>query len=145
DERSAWELFAEADGVREAVTRKVYEAGPTKPGELEEPKAIQAFIDAEHAETTYHPRYCGGYENRYVRPGDLAELCCRAAVEEFDDPQRLAAAHAGLYGGELKERMEVHQSRHKEANRLAGLARGAVALTGKDFEHRGSRYGLTDA
>src|SRR5205807_3024120 len=69
---------------------------------VEEPEAVQAFIDDEHAETTYHPRYHGLYENRYVKPGDLAELCTRVCVEEFDDRTRLADAHATLFGDDVK-------------------------------------------
>ena len=75
DERSPWLLFENPDAAREAVTRRIYEvARKVSPAKLEEPEAIQAFIDAEHAETTYHPRYRGLYENRYIKPGDLAEL-----------------------------------------------------------------------
>jgi len=40
--------------------------------------------------------------------------------------------------------MAAHRQRREEANRLTGLSRGVVALAGKDFEHRGRRYGLTD-
>ena len=32
---------------------------------------VQAFIDAEHAETTYDPRYHGWYDDRFIDPGDL--------------------------------------------------------------------------
>ena len=112
---------------------------------LEDPEAIQAFIDAEHAETTYNPRYHGLYENRYVKPGDLAELCVRAAREEFDDRERLAAAHVRLWDDEVKDRMAVHKTRHEEVNKLGRLAHGAVELTGKDFEHRGRRFTHRDA
>jgi Zn-dependent protease with chaperone function len=72
DERSPWLLIENPDAAREAVTRRIYEvARKVSPAKLEEPEAIQAFIDAEHAETTYHPRYRGLYENRYIKPGDI--------------------------------------------------------------------------
>jgi Zn-dependent protease with chaperone function len=146
DERSAWEIFADRDVVSEAVTRRVYEvARKVRPEKLEDPEAIQAFIDAEHAETTYSPRYQGLYENRYIKPGDLDELCTPAAIEEFDDREKLAAAHARLCGDELKERMDAHKARQEEVAKLSALAQGAVALTGKDFEYRGRRHGLAAA
>ena len=145
DERSPWVLFRSPEEVRETVTRRVYEmARKVKPEKLEDPEAIQAFIDAEHAETTYDPRYQGLYENRYIKPGVLAELTV-PAVSSFDDPALLAEAHGKLYGEELKERMEAHKSRNEEVNKLARMAHGAVELRGKDFEHRGGRYRLADA
>jgi Zn-dependent protease with chaperone function len=146
DERSAWAIFTNPDAVREAVTRRIYVvARKVNPDVLEDPEAVQAFIDAEHAETTYHPRYQGLYENRYVKPGDLDELCTASARAEFDDPAVLAEAHAKLYGDDLKDRMAGHKTRNEEANKLARMAHGAVELTGTHFEHRGGRYRLADA
>lgn len=146
DDRSPWELFENVAAVREAVTRKVYEvARGARPEKLEDPEEIQAFIDAEHAETTYDARYHGLYENRYVKPGDLAELSTLSAALDFRDRAKLTAAHAALYGDELKERMDAHKARQEEINKLAKVAHGAVELTGKDFEYRGGRYRLADA
>jgi Zn-dependent protease with chaperone function len=146
DERSAWELFADQRAVREAVTRKVYEVSRKAfPGTLEDPEGIQEFIDAEHAETTYNARYHGLYDNRYLKPGDLAELCTASARADLFDADRLAEAHARLHGEDLKNRMDTHQARHEEVGKLARLAHGAVELTGSDFEHRGRRHRLADA
>lgn len=147
DDRSAWVLFRDEAAVRERMSWEAYKHNRKEklPEALEDPAAVQAFLDAEHAETTYPPKYHGLYENRYVKPGELDELLMRNAWEEFDDPGRLAEAHAGLSGDDLKDRMGTHRKRQEELNRLTGLSRGFVALAGKDFEHRGSRYGLTDA
>jgi Zn-dependent protease with chaperone function len=146
DERSPWLLFENSGAVREAITRRIYEvARKVKPEKLEDPEAVQAFIDAEHAETTYHPRYHGLYENRYVKPGDLAELGTASARADLQTPEALAEAHARLTGDELKTRMDAHKSRSEEAGKLARMAQGAVELRGKDFEHRGNRYRLADA
>jgi hypothetical protein len=146
DDRSAWELFEDRAAVREAITRKVYEVSrKVKPEKLEEPEEIQAFIDAEHAETTYNPRYHGLYENRYVKPGDLAVVCGPGVREAYADREHLAAAHGRLWDDEVKERMAAHKARHEEVNKLGRLAHGAVQLTGKDFEHRGRRFTHRDA
>ncbi len=146
DDRSPWLLFDDAGAVREAVTRAVYlMARKTCPEKLEDPEAIQAFIDAEHAEMTYNPRYHGLYDNRYIKPGDLAELTVRAAREEFDDPAKLDAALTALYGPDLKDRTDGQKSRNEESGKLTRLMQGAAALTGTDFEHRGRRYGRADA
>lgn len=143
DTRSAWELFTAPDEVREAMTRVVYDATGKKPPEkLEAPEAVQEFIDAEHAETTYHPRYHGLYDERYLRPGKLEELCVPTATSEFDEAKRLAEAHAQLYGDDLKERMANLKTRHEELAKLQRVASGVVRLTGKDLEHRGKRLNL---
>lgn len=146
DARSAWVLFENADAVREAVTRSVYRtARNVNPDVLEDPEAIQAFIDTEHAETTYNPKYHGLYENRYVKPGELADLCAPSTWTEFRDSTALQTAHAALYSTDLKEKMDAHRARGEEVNKLAQLTHGAVELTGSDFEHRGRRYRLSDA
>jgi Zn-dependent protease with chaperone function len=145
DERSPWILFEDAAAVREQVTLQLYQATPQlQHGKLESPEVVQAFIDAEHAETTYHPRYHGLYDHRYLKPGDLDALI-RTSATEFADADRLAEAQARLYGDELKARMDVHQARQEEFNRLAPLVYGAVELTGKDFQFRGAHYPAADA
>ncbi|MBX9623354.1 MAG: M48 family metalloprotease, partial [Gemmataceae bacterium] len=146
DPRPAWVLFADPDRVREAVTRKVYETAELHPpAGLEDPAEVQAFIDAEHAGTTYDAKYHGLYENRYVRPGEPAELFA-ADDPEFADPGRLAEVHARLYDpDELKERMDGHRARQEEAGKLAGIAGGGAVPTGGGFDHRGSRYKPADA
>lgn len=147
DERSAWLLFRDEADVRERMSWAAYRHNRKEKlaAELEPAEDVQAFIDAEHAETTYPPQYHGLYENRYVKPGELSELLARNTWSEFDDADRLAEAHAALSGETLRDRMAEHRKRQEEANRLTGLSRGFVALAGKDFEHRGRRYGLTDA
>jgi Zn-dependent protease with chaperone function len=145
DDRPAWALFREADDIRERIARIVYEANrKEKIGTLEDPAAVQAFIDAEHAETTYHPRYHGLYEDRYLKPGELAELTARSTWEELLEPEKLAAAHDRLYG-ELKDRMGLHKSRLEETGKLGQIVYGGMALRGSDFEHRGRRHGLSEA
>jgi hypothetical protein len=145
DNRSAWILFQNAAAVREQITRRVYQLNGHPEGlTLEAPEVVQAFIDEEHAETTYHPRYHGLYDHRYLTPGDLDELI-QGPTAEFAGADRLAEAHALLYGDELKARMEGHRIRQEEYGRLAPLARGAVELTGKDFQFRGVRYRAAEA
>jgi Zn-dependent protease with chaperone function len=145
DGRPPWVLFADAAAVRERVTRQLYEATGRRPGlGLQDPEAVQAFIDEEHAESTYNARYQGLYDQRYLEPGSLDELI-RAAPGALADADLLAEAHAGLYGDELRARMEAHQVRRGEHQLLARLAGGAVELTGKDFQFRGARREAAEA
>lgn len=144
DERSAWVLFQDAPALRETMTRRLYlAAGRPEDMTLEAPEVVQAFIDEEHAETTYHPRYRGLYDQRYLTPGNLEELTQAAAA--FVGAEQLAENHARLYGDELRTRMEAHAGRQQDYQRIAALAHGAVELTGKDFPFRGMRYRAADA
>jgi Zn-dependent protease with chaperone function len=145
DERSPWILFQDAAALRTRVTLRAYQdAHQLQEEALEAPEVVQAFIDEEHAETTYHPRYHGLYDNRYLTPGSLDELI-QAVPAEFAAADHLAEAHARLYGDEVKARMEAHQARQEDFRRVAPLAQGAVELKGKDFAFRGSRYRAAEA
>jgi Zn-dependent protease with chaperone function len=143
DERSPWILFQDAPAVRAKVTERLYlVARKLQEVKLEAPEVVQAFIDEEHAETTYHPRYHGLYDHRYLTPGDDLDELVRTAAK-FDGA--LALEHARLYGAELKARMQAHYSRQEDYRHVAPLAHGAVKLTGKDFQFRGVRYRAADA
>jgi hypothetical protein len=145
DERPAWALFRDGPETRAKVTHRFYEVvKELKDIELSDPEQVQAFIDDEHAETTYHERYHGIYDDRYVLPGDLAALVA-ATPAEFADAARLAEAHALLYGDEVKKRMETCQEHRKEQYILSGLVSGSLSVKGKDFPFREGRYRPTDA
>jgi Zn-dependent protease with chaperone function len=144
DARSAWVLFQDAPAVREKVSQRVYAAAfPARAMTLQDPEVVQAFIDAEHAETTYHPRYHGLYDHRYLTPGALDELVS-AAPAEFADTDRLAGAHARLYDDLLKDRMATHRAAQEEFQRLSVLAAPGQGKP-TDFEFRGTRYRAIDA
>jgi Zn-dependent protease with chaperone function len=144
DQRSPWILFQDASAVRERVTVRLYQvARNLREMKLEAPEVVQAFIDEEHAETTYHPRYHGLYDHRYIKPGDLHEHVRTAGgLAGADAP---SMGHAQLYGEELKTRMEAHRARQEDYERVAPLVYGAVELTGKDFQIRGVRYRAAEA
>lgn len=145
DERSPWLLFRDAEAVREHVTRRLYQnARQIGDAKLEPPEVVQAFIDAEHAETTYHARYHGLYDNRYLTPGDVAELIAEARADSMG-PDRLADAHRRLYGDELPARMEAHRAHLQDFGRIAALVQGVTALGGKQFEFRGALHPAADA
>jgi Zn-dependent protease with chaperone function len=145
DERSPWFLFHNASALREDITRQLYQVTrPLEQLKLEPAEVVQVFIDNEHAETIYHPRYHGLYDHRYLTPGDVDELL-RADLAEFADEGQLTQAQAQLYSGALQARMEAHGVRQQEYGRLARMASGEVELTGKDFAFRGARYRAAEA
>src|SRR5207244_8181558 len=67
DDRSSWILFDNPAALRQLVSRQYYEMAHQVPADkLSDPETVQAFIDEEHAETTYPERFHGMYDDRYV-------------------------------------------------------------------------------
>jgi Zn-dependent protease with chaperone function len=136
DRRSPWELFSSASALREGVTRQWYQSWPEpeKTLTLAAPEKVQAFIDEEHAETTYHPKYEGLYDDRFVEPGELATLTSAAP----HPAETLENRRATLYGETLKKWMALHRQLLAEFQllsgvRYGGLAVNKVAFRGRDF------------
>src|SRR6185436_1943051 len=82
DERSPWALFDDPVDVRERVTWRFYRVtlGLKRDVLRTEAESVQEFIDDEHAETTYDPKYQGLYDGRFLEIDDLAAL--RGRVKE---------------------------------------------------------------
>jgi Zn-dependent protease with chaperone function len=132
DDRSAWLLFRDADAVRAALSEVFYAHILGKPGKGEptDPAEVQAFIDAERAETTYDPKYHGLFDNRPLRVGDPAE----PTAELADD--RLAAFFAAYPPPDLAARMAAYDRRQGEEHILSGLKSGQLSLKGTTFSFR---------
>ncbi len=143
DERSPWVLFDDAESVRELVTWRFYRVvlGVRRDVELCEADEVQAFIDAEQAETTYDPRYHGLYDGRLIDPGNPDDLVARLRRQPWS-AAGLAEAHAGLYGGELEAVMQEHAERRKEQARLREMLRNRKDLEEDAVQFRGRRYRL---
>jgi Zn-dependent protease with chaperone function len=146
DERSPWLLFDAPEALRERVTWRFYrdEFNLGRDATLKEAAKVQAFIDAEHAETTYAPRYHGAYDDRYVEPGlleDLVETCRMGPWKTA----ALSAAYARLYGRELKGRAKEYKLLREERDFLAQAEREAKGKTIESFEFRGKDYDPADA
>lgn len=146
DERTAWILFDNLDHVRERVTLKFYRFYFMAPRELlvSDAEAIQAFIDEEHAETTYDPKYQGLYDQRNLMPGDVGEQATLANVES-KSLATLAQIHLGLYNVEVKHRAQVYNNRIAEHRGLVALANGWERPKNDEFEYRGEWYGVKSA
>jgi Zn-dependent protease with chaperone function len=146
DERSAWVLFKEPEKLREEVTYRYYRMYSVikKGQELADPHAVQGFIDDEHAETNYDPRYHGVYDERALEIEDVAELIEEAKKAGWNEG-RLERVALKLYDAELKEWAEAHKGRREEYRLLAGLASGDLELKGDDLEFRGRKYEVEDA
>jgi Zn-dependent protease with chaperone function len=118
DERPAWILFNNALDLRERVTYKFYRIvhKVSKDVALAETETVQKFIDDEHAEMTFDPKYHGVYDGRLIEPGKLEELDEMIQSQPWENA-RLANVEAKLYQG-LERRVEEYQDVRKEFNTL---------------------------
>jgi Zn-dependent protease with chaperone function len=84
DERSPWLLFHHLTDFKQVVTERFYTHGLQRrePYNPSDPVEVQKFIDAEHAEMTYDPKYQGLYDDRFLIPGALP-----AVVPEVEDSE----------------------------------------------------------
>jgi Zn-dependent protease with chaperone function len=145
DDRSPWLLFQDPAAVREAATRRFYEVNADLPSgaPLADPAEVQRFIDDERVETTYDPRYYGLYNERFVLPGETAELLAVPAEAPWER-ERIEALFRRLYEGELTEFAEAYHRRNSERQMLAGLDSGEYRLRKSTFEFRGQECGKKD-
>jgi Zn-dependent protease with chaperone function len=145
DERSPWMLFRDMEKVREKVTWRLNKLryNIIRGTAVAEPATVQAFIDEEHAETTYDPRYHGLYDDRFLDPGIIEDLTHQANLQPWQ-PDTIGNVYANLYAGDFSERMEQHRQRMGEYRLLEGLKQGDLTLKKKDFDFRGKRYVAAD-
>jgi Zn-dependent protease with chaperone function len=120
DHRSPWILFSDVAELKERMSYKFYRMyfRIPKNADLTEAKKVQEYIDNEHAETTYDPKYHGAYDDRPLEPGDLAELNALIADSPWSE-ERIEKVYDKLFDG-CKEHAEAHADLHKELHSLRG-------------------------
>lgn len=146
DDRTAWILFEDLERLRERVTVKFYRFHFRAPRELmvSDAEAVQAFIDEEHAETTYDPRYMGLYDQRNLLCGDVNDMVAMVQAQS-QSLATLAQIHAGLYNVEVKHRAQVYNNRIAEHRQLFPIVQGWDKPKNGEFEYRGEWYDVRDA
>ncbi len=133
DDRSPWLLFGDPAGLKLEVTGLFYHRDlGRKELYVSHPAAeVQAVIDAEHAETTYDPKYHGWYDDRIVNPGDLTDLPPAPWPRD-----RVAAWLATWPPADLESRVEFWAERQSELSLLRGIESGNLSLKGSTFPFR---------
>jgi Zn-dependent protease with chaperone function len=118
DHRSPWILFDEPADLRERMTYKFYRMvfRIPKNADLADALKVQKFIDNEHADTTYDPKYKGAYDDRPLEPGELAELNGLVREKPWDD-ERMEKVLDKLYDG-CEAHAEAHSELYKEEQSL---------------------------
>ncbi|MFT3879071.1 MAG: M48 family metallopeptidase [Gemmatales bacterium] len=133
DERSPWLLFGDRAALCRAVTEIAYTQlmGRKEPYHPEPAVAVQQFINAEHAETTYDSKYHGFYDGRFVQPGDL-----KADQEYQLTRQGLHELLDRWLGEDQGSRMKLFLQRQAERELLQGLRTGQYSLKKTTFPFR---------
>ncbi len=141
DDRSPWLLFGDTAGMKRDVTAVFYRDMLGRPEKYSPVPAtqVQAFIAAEHAETTYDPRYHGLYDDRFVDAGDIDPVPGWAW-----DADRVRAWLADWPPADLEQRMKDYNRMQGESHLLNGLKSGELVLKGKTFTLRDQQYTAGD-
>ncbi len=139
---SPWILFGKRGVLlKTAATREFYRQmlGRREDYQPRAAAEVQAFIDAEHAESMFNERYHGYYDDRFINPGDIQGL-----PDQPWTPQRAAAWLSAWPAADLAEQMEAFRRRQGEYRLLHGLKSGELALRGKTFPFREQQYSAGD-
>jgi len=118
DHRSPWILFKDPAELKERMSYKFYRMvfHIPKNADLADALRVQEYIDNEHAETTYDPKYHGAYDNRPLEPGDLQELNTIIKDSPWTE-DRMEKVYEKLFDG-CREHAEAHTDLNKELNSL---------------------------
>ena len=142
DERSPWLLFDDAGAVRERVTRRFYRCAyglGRDDADFEPAERVQAFIDAEHAETTYDKRYQGAYDGRFIDPGATEALEGEVQRDPWK-PEILSRNYQRLFGPEFRERTREYLLLYKEREILKRVQNDARQGKVESFLFRDRSY-----
>src|SRR5262249_17531421 len=104
DDRSPWLLFGNVAELKKEVTERFYQHGlERRENYVPKPAAeVQQFIEAEHAESTYDPKYQAPYDERLINPGELVTLPAQSWPED-----QLAAWFANWPAADLQQRVQT--------------------------------------
>ena len=134
DERSAWLLFADADGVRARVTEATLAMLPRREGEtrkLPREESLRA-VDESFDRTFFDARFRGAY---------LRRSAVRGAMKPTDlylpSEQARALSLDQLYPETLREDLKKWKSLELDLGMLQGLQRGFLQSGGADIKFRG--------
>ena len=106
--------------------------------DLADPRKVQKFIDDEHQETTYDPKYDGVYDERMIDPGDLDELNELIRKEPWTD-DRLTAVFHKLYHdvkGRAEDRNELQEEHDKILRQSGGGSSRKAKRLLKELEEK---------
>ncbi len=146
DERSPWLLFDNVEELRERVTYKFYRFYFKIPKDviLADPVEVQGFIDEEHSDRMYDPKYQGLYDYRNLVLKDIGDMAREGHKNQWTITE-LADSHKNLYTAEVKHRAQLYNKRIEELNMLNAVYNGWHRPKNDELEFRGEIYDMDDA
>jgi Zn-dependent protease with chaperone function len=128
DERSAWDLFDDATGLRREISLRMITERQSEPVPIEQ--TLQA-LDADFALESLQPRYRGLYLGRSVvrgaeRAEQLVDRGAGATPEDLD----------ALYPESISAQLEQRRQLQREIAMLESLRDGRATATGGVIRHR---------
>lgn len=141
DDRSPWLLFGDAAGLKQKVSGNFYRYSLNRlePYHPKPAAEVQEFINAEHAEMTYDPKYHGWYDDRYINPGELRLL----PADVWPD-DRISTWLKDWPAADLGDWLKALRQKQQDLQTLHGLGSGQLHLKGPTFEMCNRRYGPPD-
>lgn len=147
DPRSPWRLFETPDTVRAAMTHKVNDLAFKREGKdilALDPHTVQNFIDGEHKETLYDPKYRGMFDFRLIDPGRLSDLILDVERNPRA-PAQLIADYARAWSVKLIPFLKDYRERHKDIMTLVGIVQGLTQPRGGRFKLGNKMYRVEKA
>ena len=140
DDRSPWLLVGNSADLKREITGLFYRHSLDRrePYAPKSAEVVQQFLDAEHAETTYDPKYHGWYDNRYLNPGEVDDAFLKWTKE------KLTPWLDQWPPADLGNRCQKFRERQIEFNELHGLKTGQLKMKGKSFPFRGEQCTFHD-
>ena len=134
DGRSAWELFEDPEAVQRRLSEQTYREGVTVTAAAE----VQAFIDSEHAATSFDPRWKGAYDRRDLQIDSILPVL-DAEPNELGSPD---APLDELLGDDLATQVAAYEARVEELGKLRQVLSGAGPTR---FSFRGEKRSAREA
>jgi hypothetical protein len=143
DDHPAGLLFRNADAVREHVTQRYYSSCLNRNESLADPESVQAFIDEEHAEAAFDPRYQGIYDKRLLELANFDQLVREVSTKAPPSSDEISQSLRNLYPAKLQSWVSEHRRRQDEFDMLNNVCTGRTQMD--SFEFRGRHYPSDEA
>lgn len=145
DERSAWALFADPEGLRQRMTMMLArQAFPGRSLRFTDPETVERFLAEERASAALGGASERAYAGRPLALVPVDELHARVAAAPAA-PAALKAEHEALYGAELERTLARREELTSDLEALWRAADQAAEAGRASFAHRGFERPLAEA
>jgi len=135
DERSAWDLFKDAEKLRKQVTAELIATAEMETELISVEESITAMNEADYNWTFLNPRYKGVYLSRF------SFVNFQTSDEIYADAATLStnSSVSRLYPDELKDLLEKHKEVNEEIHQLTIVQHEVLTAEKRIIMHRGDQ------